>query len=78
MLRRLLLGGVCAAVLTGFLPIVPGAESTAEARYYRRPVARAIARGAARVVIGARPYGYRPYGYGYGYGYGPGIGVGFY
>ena len=43
---------------------------------YRRPVARAIARVPARVVLGApvvRPYGFRPSFYGYGPGFGVGV-----
>jgi len=86
-MRRVIWGLLVAAgMLGGFSTIMPATESKAEARYYRRPVARAAARGVARVVVGARPYGYgyRSYGYGYyggyrpyGY-YGPGIGVGVY
>lgn len=83
-MRRVMMGFVVAAGMLGaFSAIIPASETKADAGYYRRPVARAAARGVARVVVGARPYGYygSPYygypAYRYGY-YGPAVGVGVY
>ncbi len=96
-MRRILIVAalVGLSTLTGLSTLLSGSDHMAQAGYYgygygyRRPVARAVARGTARVVVGApvyHPYGYygyRPYyggyyGYGPGYGgwYGPGVGVG--